>query len=257
MIYGKKCSVIDNNMISMKIRHFFTNMICGLIYNHDARKRVRAALNSPLIPLLKFIKKDSGIKHPKYKIITGFRGRNLLIQVNDKYIYKYPSKTSDFAPDIEKREYDITSELSKISPIYIPVPTLFEFNNKILRRYDVVHGISLRELIKNKKIYDEYKKYLAHQVAYFLYKIALSDPKSIQKYKNNKNDKPKILYGWHHCDILDNFMIDEKTFKITSFIDWEEVAFGDLSHIFIDKNPILNNFMQNVKDEYVKMYKSI
>ena len=243
-------------MMLVKIRHFLTNMVCGLIYNQDTRKRVRAALNSPLLPLLRFIKRDSQIKHPKYKIITGFRGRNLLVRVNDKYIYKYPTQKCNFAPNIEVREFDITSELSKISPIYIPTPTLLKFKDKILRRYDVVHGLSLRQLIKNKKIYDKYKKYLAHQVAYFLYKIAKSDPKAIRKYKDNPNDKPGFLYGWHHCDLLDNFMIDEKTFKITSFIDWEEVAFGDLSHALIDKNPVLNDFMQNIKTEYTKIYKS-
>ena len=242
-------------MIFTKIRHFLTNMVCGLIYNKTTRKRVRAALNSPLLPLLIFIKKDAKIKHPKFKIITGFRGRNLLISVNDKYIYKYPTQKCNFAPNIETREFDITSELSKISPIYIPVPTLLKFNDKILRRYDVVHGISLRELIKNEQIYEKYKKYLAHQVAYFLYTIAKCDPKSIQKYKDKANDKPGFFYGWHHCDILDNFMIDEKTFYVTSFIDWEEVAFGDFSAMLNDKNPILNDFMRAVGDEYTKIYK--
>lgn len=241
-------------MISVKIRHFLTNIICGLIYNQNTRKRVRAALNSPLLSLLVFIKKDSKIKHPKYKIITGFRGRNLLIKVNDKYIYKYPTKKSDFAENIETREYDITSELSKISPIYIPIPTLLNFQDKILRRYDVVHGMSLRELIKQKKIYDKYKQYLAHQVAYFLYTIAKSDPDTIKQYKDNPDDKPGFFYGWHHCDLLDNFMIDEKTFKITSFIDWEEVGFSDFSSSLVDKNPILNDFMQTIKQEYIKLY---
>ena len=251
-----KYSVIINIMISVKIRHFLTNTICGLIYNQNTRKRVRAALNSPLLPLLRFIKRDSQIKHPRFKIITGFRGRNLLIKVNDKYIYKYPTQKCNFAPNIEVREFEITSELSKISPIYIPVPTLLKFKNKILRRYDVVHGMSLRELIKNEQIYNKHKKYLAHQVAYFLYINAKSDPESIQKYKDNPNDIPGFLYGWHHCDLLDNFMIDETTFKITSFIDWEEVGFGDISPALIDKNQILNDFMQTVKNEYIKIYKS-
>ena len=240
----------------VKIRHFLTNVICGLIYSQDTRKRVRAALNSPLLPLLRFIKRDSQIKHPKFKIITGFRGRNLLVRVNDKYIYKYPTQKCNFAPNIEVREFDITSELSKISPIYIPVPTLLKFSNKILRRYDVVHGLSLRELVKNEKLYNKHKEYLAHQVADFLYILAKSDPKSIRKYKDNPNDKPGFLYGWHHCDLLDNFMIDEKTFKITAFIDWEEVGFGDMNHALVDKNPILNDFMQTVKNEYIKIYKS-
>jgi hypothetical protein len=230
-------------------------MICGLVWNKNTRKRVRAALNSPLAELLIFIKKNCGIKHPKFKIITGFRGRNLLIQVNDKYIYKYPTQKCNFAPDIEVREYDITRELAKVSPVFIPVPTLLKFQDKILRRYDVVHGMSLRQLIEKKKIYDKYKKYLAHQVAYFLYTIAQYNPRSLYKYKDNAKDKTGFMIGWHHCDLLDNFMIDEKTFKITSFIDWEEVGFSDFSKMFYDKNPILNDFMKNIKDEYTKIYK--
>jgi hypothetical protein len=231
-------------------------MICGLIYSQKVRKRVRATLNSPFVSLLFFIRKDTNTKFPRFKIITGFRGSNLLIRANDKYIYKYSVRKCDIAKDIEVREFDITSELSKVSPIFIPVPTLLNFNNEILRRYDVVHGMSLRELIKNKKVYDKYKKYLAQQVAFFLYTIAKYDPKSLKKYKAKANDKPGFFYGWHHCDILDNFMMDKKTFKITSFIDWEETAFGDFSNIFVDADPVLNDFMKNIKEEYIKIYKS-
>ena len=241
--------------IGIAIRHFFTNMVCGLIYNHDTRKRVRAALNSPLFGLLLFIRQDCGIKHPKFKIITGFRGRNLLIKVNDKYIYKYPTKKCDFAPNIEIRERDITMELSKVSPIYIPVPTVLKYGNKLVRRYDVVRGLSLRQLIKKGKIYEDYKKYLAHQLAYFLYAIARYDPVNLKKYKDNKDDKPGFMYGWHHCDLWDNFMIDTQTFKITSFIDWEEVGFGDFSNIFVEKNPVINDFAKIVESEYKKIYK--
>jgi hypothetical protein len=230
-------------------------MVCGLIYNQDTRKRVRAALNSPLVGLLVFIKRDCGIKHPKFKIITGFRGRNLLIKVNDRYIYKYPTQQCNFAPNIEVRERDITKELAKISPIYIPVPTLLKYNNKLIRRYDVVDGISLRQLIKKGKIYEENKKYLAHQVAYFLYVIAKYDPKSLYKYKDKPDEKPGFMYGWHHCDLLDNFMINPNTFKLTAFIDWEEVGFGDFSKDLQSKYPVLDAFTKQIKKEYEKIYK--
>ena len=239
----------------IELRHFFTNMVCGLIYNQETRKHVRAALNSPLISLLVLIKKDCGKRRVKYKIITGFRGRNLLIRVNDKYIYKYPTQKCNFAPNIEVRERDITRELAKVSPIYIPVPELLRYQDKIVRRYDVVDGVSLRQLIQKKKIYEQYKKYLAHQVAYFLYVVARYNPKSLYKYKDVASQKPGFMCGWHHCDLLDNFMIDKKTFKIVAFIDWEEVGFSDFSKMFADKNPILNDFMKNIKSEYTKIYK--
>ena len=240
--------------ILVKIRHFMTNMVCGLIYNRATRKRVRAALNSPIVELIGFIKKDCGIKHPKFKIITGFRGRNLLIKVNDKYIYKYPTQKCNFAPNIETRERDITHELAKFSPVFIPVPTLLNFQDKILRRYDVVHGLSLRQLIDMGNKYSQHKTHLAYQVANFLDAIAQCDPAAIRHYKDNPKDRPGFMYGWHHCDLLDNFMIDEKTFNVTSFIDWEEVGFGDFSTMLRDKNPILDDFMRTVGEEYKKIY---
>jgi hypothetical protein len=49
-------------------------------------------------------------------------------------------------------------------------------------------------------------------------------------------------------------MIDTKTFKITSFIDWEEVGFGDFSNTFIEKNPVIDNFAKIVESEYKKIY---
>lgn len=240
--------------LGIAIRHFITNIICGFIYNQDTRKRVRAKLNSPFLGLLLFIRKDCGGKHFNYKTLIGFRGRNLLIMANDKYIYKYPTQKCNFAPNIEVRERDITKELSKVSPVFIPVPTLLKYDKKLLRRYDVVNGLSLRQLIKKGKIYEEHKQYLAHQVAEFLYIIAKYDPKSLYKYKDSKDDKPGFMYGWHHCDLWDNFMIDTKTFKITSFIDWEEVGFGDFSEIFRDKNPKIDEFAKIIESEYTKIY---
>ena len=240
--------------IGIAVRHFITNMICGLIYNQDTRKKVRAKLNSPLFGLLAFIKKDCGEKHFRYKTLIGFRAQNILIMANDKYIYKYPAKKMSFAKNIEVRERDITTELAKVSPIYIPVPTLLKYEKKWLRRYDVVKGMSLRELMKKGKAYEEHKQYLAHQVAIFLDKIAKYDPKNLYKYKDKKDDKPGFMYGWHHCDLWDNFMIDPKTFKITSFIDWEEVAFGDLSGALGDKNPKIKEFAELIKSEYIKIY---
>lgn len=240
----------------VKIRHFITNIICGMIYNQNIRRRVRVVLNSPVLKLKSFIKKDCKIRHPKFKFITGFRGRNLLIRVDDKYIYKYPTQISDFAQNIEVRERDITRELARVSPIFIPQPTLLNFGDKIIRRYDVVDGLSLRELVKNKPVYNRHKKYLARQIAEFLYEIARVDPKSIYKYKDNPSDKPGFFRGWHHCDLLDNFMIDEKTYKIIAFIDWEEVAFGDFTYYLLDKNPVMYDFMKEIKSEYETIYKN-
>ena len=88
-----------------------------------------------------------------------------------------------------------------------------------------------------------------------MYVIAKHNPRALYKYKDDASAKPGFMFGWHHCDLLDNFMIDDKTFKITSFIDWEEVGFGDFSDIFYDKNPYLNEFMQMIADEYKKIYK--
>ena len=242
--------------IGLSLRRFIVNLICGFVYNENTRRRVRVTLNSPVFELCRFIKKDCGVRHPRFKIMTGFRACNLCIKVDEKYIYKYPTMKEGLGKNAEIRERDITTELAKVSPIFIPTPTLLKYEDKYLRRYDVVSGISLRQLIRRGKVYQDYKKYLAHQVAYFLYVIAKSNPAKLNKYKlpADKNKTPDFMYGWHHCDLLDNFFIDPKTFKITAFIDWEEVAFGDFSKDFHDKDPILNDFMKTIKTEYAKIY---
>ena len=55
--------------------------------------------------------------------------------------------------------------------------------------------------------------------------IGKQDPVEIRDLKPNPDDKPGYCYGWFQGDFWQNFMLDEKTFDITFFIDWEQASF--------------------------------
>ena len=101
-----------------KIRRFFTNIICGCIYNKDARKRVRVMLNSPMSSYIRFIRRDIDAPIKKIKTFTGYQARNLLISVNDEYIYKFPLRRTN-SGELTIRESRIVGALSPVSPIYL------------------------------------------------------------------------------------------------------------------------------------------
>lgn len=238
------------------IRRLFVNIVCGLFYKKTTRKTVRAALNTSITSIIRFIRQDCGIKHPRLKFFTGYAGRNLVVQVNKKYIYKFQIEIDKFDDSLEIREQEITSALGRISPILIPAPIVSKYRHGIARRYDFIDGISLRDFINNNELFKKHRKYLIRQIAEFLYAISTSDPDEIKKYKPRPNAAPAYMFGWHHGDISDNFIVDPETFKIKAFIDWEDVKFGDFSGMWYhDKNPVFLSFMIDIGNEYERIYK--
>ena len=61
------------------IHRFFTNIICGFIYNKDIRKRARVIMNSPMLSDINFIHKNLNKPLHKIKTFIGYQARNLLI----------------------------------------------------------------------------------------------------------------------------------------------------------------------------------
>ncbi|MFQ6778333.1 MAG: hypothetical protein ACLRFI_03505 [Alphaproteobacteria bacterium] len=152
-----------------------------------------------------------------------------------------------------EREKIITDEFRKISHLYIPKMEIFPYAGKFVRRYEYINGTTIRKI--KPKIVKEMTPDWAHSIAKFLFEIGMYDPKTLYKYKTDKNAKPGYMYGWYHGDIYDNFMIDKKTNKILAVFDWEDVRFDDFSNIFQSKYPDQNEFMQAVRIEYDKIYK--
>lgn len=235
-----------------KIRRFFTNIICGCIYNKDARKRVRVMLNSPMASYIRFIRRDIGVPVKKIKTFTGYQARNLLISVNDEYIYKFPLRRSN-SDELTIRESRIVGVLSSVSPIYVPSVTVLQHRGVLVRRYPFIRGAQLRDIpvdvvMKNLDV-------LAQQVAGFLHAIADSDPAEIRDLKPSKNARPGYMYGWTQGDVCDNFIIDLETMKIIAFIDWEDCEFADFSRLFsAERRSPHRELMNAVKHEYDKLY---
>lgn len=231
-------------------RHFVINIICGLFYNKRTRLLLRKLLDSPVFEQIKFIKQDSGIRHPKLEFFTGYRGKSLVIGVNKKYVYKFPDSKS--AENIAERELLITTTFSQISNIKIPIPEILHYKYGLVKKYDYVNGTSLCKM-KDERIND-ITPLLAKQVAQFLFDISKENPKVLYKYKKNPKDKPGYMYGWCQGDLGDNLMIDKNN-NILAIIDWEDAGFYDFSIIFnADKRLSVHNFMQQTKKHYDIMY---
>lgn len=235
-----------------KIRRFFSNIICGCVYNKDTRKRLRVVLNSPIMSYIKFIRRNLGVPIRKLKTFTGYRALNLLVSVNDKYIFKFPLRCSN-SGDLTLREKRIVDALSPLSPICVPSVEVFEFRGILVRRYPYVHGVRLREMptdiaLKNIDI-------LASQIAKFIHALASVDPVEIRDLKPVPDARPGYKYGWFHGDIGDNFFVDMNTMQITAFIDWEDCYFGDFSATFTaDKRSPNRELMLATLREYDKLY---
>lgn len=234
------------------IRRFFTNVICGCVYNKDTRKRLRVILNSPMIDSLRFIKNNTGLRLKKVKTFIGYQARNLLISVNDKYIFKFPLRRNN-SRELTMRESRIVDAFARISPIYIPAVDVFSHRGVLVRRYEFIHGTQLRQMPIDVAMANI--DTLARQIALFIYEIGMSDPDTLRDLKPTPDARPGYMYGWSQGDICDNFIVDMNTMKIIAFIDWEDCVFGDYSGIFtINKRSPHRELMAATLREYDRLF---
>lgn len=234
------------------LRRFLSNIICGCVYNKDKRKQLRVVLNSPMRSYIKFIKKNIDGPIKKIKTFVGYQARNLLISVNDEYIYKFPLRRSN-SNELAIREKRILDALGPISPVYISPVDIYEHNGEIVRRYKFSHGTQLRQMPVDVALQNV--DVLAPQIARFLYIIGCADPQEIRDLKPDVNALPGYMYGWCHGDIGDNFMVNMDTMQIVTFFDWEDAEFCNFSRLFnADKRSPHRELMAAVGREYDKLY---
>ncbi|MBQ4130098.1 MAG: hypothetical protein IJD69_01855 [Alphaproteobacteria bacterium] len=234
------------------IRRFFTNLVCGCVYNKDRRKRLRVILNSSMLDSIRFIRKNLGVPVRRIKTFIGYQARNLLISVNDEYIYKFPLRRSN-SRELTLRESRIVAAFAPLSPIYIPAVDVFKHRGNLVRRYEFIHGTQLRQMPIDVAMANI--DVLAKQIAQFMFEIGRADPESIRDLKPDVNAKPDYMYGWSQGDICDNFMVDINTMQIIAFIDWEDCTFGDFSPIFTgDRRSPHRELMAAAAREYDKLY---
>jgi len=237
--------------IIRKVRGAIVNTICAFIPVKSARRKARAILNSDIIEYLFFIHRDMGARIKRVKFTTGFRGRNLILAINDRYIYKFPLRWR--RGEIALREKRITDALRDASPVHIPPVTILEYKDKLVRKYDFIHGPQLNQLPYETVLKNKDK--LAQQIARFIFDIGRANPRALRDLKPDPKSAPGYMYGWCQGDIYDNFMINPDTMEIIAFIDWEDSEFGDFSRFMTyARFPNEQLLVPLVRAEYDRLY---
>ena len=237
------------------IRRFFSNIVCGFIANKDTRKRVRVILNSDMLSALRFIRRNTRLKLTKIKTFVGYQARNLLISVNDKYVFKFPLRRSN-SRELTLREQRVVDVFARISPIYVPSVMVFEHRGELVRRYEFIRGTQLRQVPLDIAMANIDK--LASQIAQFLFTVGMSDPDELRDLKPSPDAVPGYMYGWFHNDIGNNCLLDADM-NIVGFIDCDKTAFCDFrislpyANHHWDKHGF-KGLMVNTLYEYSKLY---
>ena len=230
------------------MRKSIANIVCWFIPFKSLRKRVRLGLSTPIRKYVRFAKTFSSSKHPHVKLAYGYRCRNVVVILDNKYVFKFPRGDSN-GWEISEREKRITDALRPISPIKIPAMEIFDFNGIAVRRYEYVSGVSFNSLDDATQV--KHTKKIAKQVARFLYVIGAADPREIRDLKPRGAKRPSMMYGWNQNDLWDNFLLNPKTYDVVAAIDWEGATYGSFQRCFTSgthnkktKSALLREYMK-------------
>jgi len=239
------------------MRHLLSNIVCGFIWKKSLRDKIRTLIRFPQTrEYIRFVRRFAkNMKQRKIKIMVGYGCHNLIIILNNKHVFKFPLMND--GKEIALREKRIIDAFYGISPIKIPLMKIIPYKDIYIRKYEFARGTLLTDV--KPCLIAQHQKHIAKQIANFLYVIGKSDPAEIRDLKPNPKEKPGFLYGWFQDDIWQNFMLDERTFDITFFIDWENTAFEDFRPSLYISSHNWDKFgyrgiMVDVVAEYAKLY---
>lgn len=231
------------------MKKLLINILCAFVPGRHNRGMLRIRLNYPIRKWTRFAKSCSRAKHPRVRYTCGFRCINFVVNIDDKYVFKFPLVGDGRA--IALREQRITDALRPISPIKIPNMKILDYDGMAVRRYDCVRGIGFHSM--DHKTQNSVADHIAKQLAQFLYIVGMADPIEIRDLKPKRSVGPGIMHGWNQNDLWDNFIMNPKTFDIVAVIDWEQAGFGDFYDCFTHgtKNAVVKNALLR---EYLKLY---
>lgn len=231
------------------MKKLLVNILCIFIFNKHKRNMLRFRLIYPISKWIQFAKGFSSARKPHIRCTCGYRGVNFVVNVDDKYVFKFPLRTNGV--EISTREKRITDALRPISPIKIPDMEIVYFGELAVRKYECIKGVGFHNLDRAEQNLHVDK--IACQLAKFFYVVGMADPKEIRDLKSNKNEKPSIMHGWNQSDLWDNFIMNPRTFDIIAMIDWEGAVFGDFYRFFVGGTG--NGLMKRaLLREYLKLY---
>ena len=231
------------------MKRLLAEFICMFVPKHHSRKRIRVEMNNPIRKWTAFAKSFSNSRHPHVKRTYGHRFGNFVVNIDDKFVFKFPIKSNGW--DVAEREKRITDALRPISPIKIPKMEILDFNGIAVRKYECINGIGFHHLTRD--VQNAHTEKIAKQLAKFLYIVGKSDPVAIRDLKNKKTDRPSVMHGWSQNDLWDNFILNPKTFDVVAAIDWEDAIFGDFYRCFTSDTGN-DNMKIALLREYLKLY---
>ena len=239
----------------MKIRHLFSNIVCGFIPNKRVRDLTRVKIRYNTRPFVKFVREYIGDTDAKITTCVGGGCKNFIVLVNSQFAFKFP--LTDDGAVRALRELRITTALRKHTQFKIPEMEIIKWNNMAVRKYEFFPGVVLGEIPPHIAI--KKREHIANQIAQFIYEIGCADPVEIRDLKPTKTTKPGYLYGWFHNDIGQNFILNPETYDIVGFIDWEGADFCSFKFGLYcadhhwDKFGY-RGFLVDVMDAYTRLY---
>ena len=239
------------------MRHFISNIVCGVIWSKKLRDKVRTRIRFPQTrEYVRYVRKfATGMKQKKIKTLVGYGCKNFIVILNNKHVFKFPLFSD--GKEVSIREKRIVDAFYGISPIKIPLMKIIPWNGIYIRKYEFANGTLLTDVEPGLII--QHSRHIAKQIAEFLYIIGKQDPIEIRDLKPNPDDKPGYCYGWFQGDFWQNFMLDTKTFDVTFFIDWEQASFESwLSAFYVSTHNWdkfgYRNIPIDIMYEYSKLY---
>jgi len=157
-------------------------------------------------------------------------GGSIVFIINNQDTFKvrkYNFETNDFERfNREKEITDGLDELRKLTKIQFPKIEFVKIHGYTFYKTNYIPG-KLLVSISAYKI-KKYQDKISDQLAEFIYKKSLLDPKSLQK----KRGDIQPNYSWIHSDMCSNILIDPKTMDITGIIDWEWAKYAPTEREF-------------------------
>lgn len=239
------------------MRHFISNIVCGVIWSKKLRDKVRTRIRFPQTrEYVRYVRRfAANMKQKKIKTLVGYGCKNFIVILNNKHVFKFPLFSD--GKEVSIREKRIVDAFYGISPIKIPLMKIIPWKGIYIRKYEFANGTLLTDVEPGLII--QHSRHIAKQIAEFLYIIGKQDPIEIRDLKPNPDDKPGYCYGWFQGDFWQNFMLDTKTFDVTFFIDWEQASFESwLSAFYVSTHNWdkfgYRNIPIDIMYEYSKLY---
>lgn len=198
-------------------------------------------------------------KYPKFnwkKMGLTKGGGSIVFILDKKYTFKVRKRnneTSEFGRF--EREKRVTDAIRPFCTIDIPEIEFVKAGGYTFYKTKYISGRPLVSVSSHR--IRKYQDQISEQLAEFIYKKSLADPKELYDMRPNGEYKG---WCWNHSDMCSNILIDPKTMVITGIIDWEWAGFGPVENefnglVWVRKKMRKIGLDKSVKEKYQKICK--